>query len=219
MSIKKVIPILAIFGLLVSGIGFTPMAFAQTTNLALNKPATASSVESGTTFTANLAVDGSTTTRWSSAYSDPQWIYVDLQATTSISRVVLRWEAAYGKAYQIQTSPDASTWTTIYSTTTSDGGVDDLTGLSGSGRYVRMYGTVRALQWGYSLWEFEVYGTGGPTATNTPTRTNTPVGPTNTPTNTPLGPTNTPTNTPTRTNTPSPSTDLALNKPATASTT
>jgi|GEM_PF-813220 len=220
MNIKKVIPILAVFGLLLSSVGlYAPSVLAQTTNLALNKPATASSVESGTTFTANLAVDGSTTTRWSSAYSDPQWIYVDLQATTSISRVVLRWEAAYGKSYQIQTSPDASTWTTIYSTTTSDGGVDDLTGLSGSGRYVRMYGTVRALQWGYSLFEFEVYGTSGPTATNTPTRTNTPIGPTATRTNTPVGPTNTPTNTPTRTNTPSASTNLALNKPATASTT
>jgi len=26
--------------------------------------------------------------------------------------------------------------------------------ISGSGRYVRMYGTTRATQWGYSLWEF-----------------------------------------------------------------
>lgn len=176
-------------------------------NLALNKPATASSVESGTSFTANLAVDGNTGTRWSSAASDPQWIRVDLGSTTSISRVVLRWEAAYGKSYQIQTSNDDVNWTTIYSTTTGDGGVDDLTGLSGSGRYVRMYGTVRGTAWGYSLWELEVYGTGGPTATPTPTRTNTPVGPTNTPTNTSVGPTPTRTNTPvgptpTRTNTP-----------------
>src|SRR5205085_9219943 len=71
-------------------------------NLALNKPATASSVEPGTTLTANLAVDGSTTTRWSSDYVDPSWIQVDLGSTQSIQRVVLRWEAAYGKAYQIQ---------------------------------------------------------------------------------------------------------------------
>jgi hypothetical protein len=31
--------------------------------------------------------------------------------------------------------------------------------VSGSGRYVRMYGTQRATQYGYSLWEFQVYGT------------------------------------------------------------
>jgi len=48
-------------------------------------------------------------------------------------------------------------WTTIFSTTIGDGGIDDLTGLVGSGRYVRLNGTVRATQYGYSLWEFEVY--------------------------------------------------------------
>ncbi len=137
----------------------TPTATTPTTtNLALNRPATASSVESGTTFTANLAVDGSTGTRWSSNYSDPQWLQVDLGAVYSINRVVLNWEAAYGTAYQIQVSNDASTWMTIYSTTTGNGGIDDLAGLSGSGRYIRVYGTTRATQWGYSLWEFEVYG-------------------------------------------------------------
>jgi len=171
-------------------------------NLALNKPVTASSVESGTSFTANLAVDGNTGTRWASAYSDPQWIRVDLGSTSTISRVVLRWEAAYGKSYQIQTSNDDVNWTNIFSTTTGDGGVDDLTGLSGSGRYVRMFGTVRATVWGYSLWELEVYGTGGPTNTPgpSPTPTNTSVGPTATRTNTPVPPT------PTRTNTPVPPT-------------
>ena len=102
-------------------------------------------------------MDGSTTTRWSSAFSDPQWIRVDLSATHTVSRVVLNWEAAYGKAYQIQTSSDAVTWTTIFQTTTGAGGINDLT-VNGSGRYVRMYGTVRGTQWGYSLWEFQVYG-------------------------------------------------------------
>jgi hypothetical protein len=138
-----------------------------TTNLALNRPATASSSEAVGT-TANLAVDGNTTSRWSSAFSDPQWIYVDLGSTRTISRVVLNWEAAYATAYQIQTSNDAVTWTTIFSTTTGDGGIDDLA-VSGSGRYVRMYGTARATPYGYSLWEFEVYGSSGPTATATAT--------------------------------------------------
>ncbi|RPJ26099.1 MAG: discoidin domain-containing protein, partial [Chloroflexi bacterium] len=104
--------------------------------------------------------------------------------TQSICRVRLVWEAAYGTSYQIQVSNNATSWTTIYSTTTGNGGTDDLTGLSGSGRYVRMYGTARATGYGYSLWEFEVYsGSSGPTLT--PTRTHTPPGPTNTPTRTP----------------------------------
>jgi CxxC motif-containing protein (DUF1111 family) len=167
----------------------TAVAGCGSTNVALNKPATASSIENAGT-PASAAVDGSTTTRWSSAFSDPQWIYVDLSATQSICHVKLNWEAAYGKSYQIQTSPDATNWTTIYSTTTGDGGIDDLINLTGSGRYVRMNGTVRGSAFGYSLWEFEIYtGSGGPTAT--PTATNTATGPTNTPTKTntpvPLG--------------------------------
>ena len=103
------------------------------------------------------AVDGNTGTRWGSAYSDPQWITVDLGAAKAISRVRLSWETAYGRAYQVQVSNDNSTWTSIYSTTTGDGGVDDLT-VSGTGRYVRINGTQRATQWGYSLWELDIYG-------------------------------------------------------------
>jgi beta-glucosidase len=31
--------------------------------------------------------------------------------------------------------------------------------VTGTGRYIRMYGTARATQYGYSLWEFQVYPT------------------------------------------------------------
>jgi hypothetical protein len=127
------------------------------TLLSQGHPATASSSEN-TSFTASNAVDGNTGTRWSSAFSDPQWVQVDLGATHAISQVVLNWEAAYATAYQIQTSNDGSTWTTISSTTTGTGGVQTLN-VTGSGRYVRMNGTARATQYGYSLWEFGVYGT------------------------------------------------------------
>jgi beta-glucanase (GH16 family) len=145
------------------------------TLLSQGHPVVGSSVENAGTAATN-AVDGNTGTRWSSAFSDPQWIYVDLGATASISRVVLNWETAFGRAYQIQTSTNATTWTTIFSTTTGAGGVETLN-ISGSGRYVRMYGTTRATQYGYSLWEFQVYGSGGsstPTPTSAPRSTATP---------------------------------------------
>jgi endo-1,4-beta-D-glucanase Y/chitodextrinase len=129
-----------------------------TGNLALNKPATSSANES-TALGAALAVDGSATTRWASPFSDPQWLQVDLGASYAINRVVLSWETAYGSGYSIQVSSNGTNWTSIYSTTTGNGATDDLTGLSGTGRYVRLYGTARATAWGYSLWEFEVYGT------------------------------------------------------------
>ena len=127
----------------------------STTDAALNQPTTASSLENST-FTAGGATDGNTGTRWSSAFSDPQWLDVDLGSTQSICGVSLNWEAAYATAFQIQTSNDNSTWTTIYSTTTGTGGVQSLN-VTGSGRYIRMYGTARATQYGYSLWEFDVY--------------------------------------------------------------
>ncbi len=126
------------------------------TLLSQGHPATASSVQ-GAGYPAANAVDGNTATRWSSAFSDPQWLQVDLGATHTISQVVLNWEAAYGKAFQIQTSNDGTTWTTTYSTTTGTGGIQTLP-VTGTGRYVRMYGTQRATGYGYSLWEFQIYG-------------------------------------------------------------
>lgn len=125
--------------------------------LSQGHPATASSVENAT-FPASNAVDGNSGTRWSSAFSDPQWIQVDLGAVHSINRVVLNWETAYGRAFQLQTSNDGNTWSTFFTTTTGTGGVQDLT-VTGTGRFVRMLGTARGTQWGYSLWEFQVYGT------------------------------------------------------------
>jgi hypothetical protein len=130
-----------------------------TTNAALNHPATASSLENAS-FPASNAVDGNTGTRWSSAFSDPQWLQVDLGSSQSICQVTLNWEAAYATAFQIQTSPDAVNWTTIFSTTTGTGGIQTLS-VSGTGRYVRMYGTARATPYGYSLWEFGVSTTSG----------------------------------------------------------
>ena len=134
-------------------------ASAASTLLSQGKPATASSTESAAYPAAN-AVDGNTSTRWSSAFSDPQWLQVDLGASASVTQVVLNWEAAYATAFQIQTSPDGTTWTSIYSTTTGTGGIQTLN-VTGTGRYVRMYGTARATPYGYSLWEFQVYGSIG----------------------------------------------------------
>jgi fibronectin type 3 domain-containing protein len=124
--------------------------------LSQGHPATASSLE-GAGYPAADAVDGNTGTRWSSAFSDPQWLEVDLGATHTITQVTLNWENAYATAFQIQTSTDGTNWTTIYSTTTGAGGVQTIP-VTGSGRYVRMYGTQRATGYGYSLWEFQVVG-------------------------------------------------------------
>jgi len=125
--------------------------------LSQRHPVTASSVQ-GYPWAAANAVDGNPGTRWSSAWSDPQWLEVDLGATHAIRKVVLDWEwDAYATAFQIQVSVNGTTWTDIYSTTAGTGG-DQALQVSGTDRYVRMYGTHRVSGYGYSLWEFQVFG-------------------------------------------------------------
>jgi beta-galactosidase len=128
--------------------------------------ATASSVNG--TNTAAKAVDGNTSTRWESMQGhDPEWIYVDLGSMQPIGEVKLIWENAYAKAYQLQWSNDAMAWNTFENITNkTTNAADDYTGLSLNARYVRMYGTTRATQYGYSIYEFQVSaststGTGG----------------------------------------------------------
>ncbi|MER7276477.1 discoidin domain-containing protein [Dactylosporangium sp. NPDC000244] len=124
-------------------------------SLAQGRPATSSSVEvSG--FEPRYAVDGDSTTRWSSQYTDQEWLQVDLGETKTVKRIVLQWETAYGEGYEIQMSPDGEHWTTISSTTVGQGGTETLN-VSGTGRYIRMHGTQRGTQYGFSLWEFRAY--------------------------------------------------------------
>ncbi|MEU1493340.1 discoidin domain-containing protein [Streptomyces sp. NPDC005775] len=138
-------------------------AQAAPTLLSQGKSVTASSQEHYGTA-ASGAVDGDLGTRWSSAASDAQWLQVDLGSQVALSQVVLRWEAAYAKSYRIELSTDGTTWSTAYSTTTGAGGTETVA-VSGTARYVRMQGVTRATGYGYSLWEFQVYGGdgGGPT--------------------------------------------------------
>lgn len=131
---------------------------ATTTNLAVNKTATSSSNQDAS-LTPNNAVDGNATTRWSSQFTDPQWMMIDLGQSYNLNRVLLNWESAYGKGYNIQVSNDAVNWTDVYATTNGDGGIDDIFFTAVNARYVRMYGTQRAYSfYGYSLYEFQVYG-------------------------------------------------------------
>jgi len=126
-------------------------------NLALDQLAVASTSHSG--FPAANATDGNTGSRWSSQFSDSEWIYVDLGGVYTIRQIMLRWETAYARGYRLQISSDALAWSDVYSTTTGDGGVDDITlGAPVSGRYIQMLGTQRGTVYGYSLWEFEIYG-------------------------------------------------------------
>ena len=139
-------------------------------NIALNKPAVASSVYQG--YTAERAFDGSVSgtdasqSRWVSlrkkdntSLDDAQWIYVDLQDYYNLSKVVLNWEGACGKEYKIQVSTDGENWTDISHVTDGTAGIVTFTYDEDIiARYVKMQGIEPVGIYGYSLWEFEVYG-------------------------------------------------------------
>jgi beta-glucosidase len=134
-----------------------PAKYCGTQDLALDQPTTASSTQDVADYPASAATDGDPGSRWSSASSDPQWLKVDLGSAQQICRVGIDWEAAYAKSYKVQVSDNDSTWTTVYSTTTGTGG-DKTFAVSTTARYIRMYGTKRATQFGYSIFELDVYG-------------------------------------------------------------
>ncbi|MDH3268247.1 MAG: glycoside hydrolase family 3 C-terminal domain-containing protein [Ignavibacteria bacterium] len=126
-------------------------------NIALNKLVVVSSIE-GTGLEGENAVDGQRSTRWASQFSDPQFIYVDLESVTHIEQIDLIWETAFAEEYEIQISDNAIDWFSIDHITDGDGGMDRIF-TSSEGRYVRMYGIQRGTEWGYSIFEFEIYST------------------------------------------------------------
>jgi beta-glucosidase-like glycosyl hydrolase len=140
-----------------TGGGSGPTEYCGFQDLALDQPTTASSTQDATDYPASAATDGNPGSRWSSAAADPQWLEVDLGAQQQICSVGIIWETAYASAFQIQVSNDNATWTNVYSTTTGTGGSQTFS-VSATDRYIRVYATARATQWGDSIFEFDVYG-------------------------------------------------------------
>jgi hypothetical protein len=86
-------------------------------NLALAKPATASSFF-GEASVPGKAVDGDQTTRWANSANERPtmraWWAVDLGAEVEVDRVRIRWqEDAWPLNYRVEGSVDGQTWTTL----------------------------------------------------------------------------------------------------------
>jgi hypothetical protein len=140
-------------------------------NIALNKESTASSEyqnpKSQFILGSNYAFDGSVEnrgdafqSRWvSDRESNDEWIYVDLAGVYDIRSIILNWEGACGKEYKLQVSNDAYTWSDIAHVTDGKAGFKEFVfDETITGQYVRMQGIQPLTKYGYSLWEFEVYG-------------------------------------------------------------
>ena len=136
-------------------VSFPARRGTATPNLAAGRPVTATSNQ--LMYPATRAVDGNPGTRWSSSSSDNQSLRVDLGSAQPVGRVVLDWEAAYGRSYRIEVSGDGSNWRTVWSSTAGDGGKDTISFTPVTARYVRMTGLTRGTTYGFSLWEFEIY--------------------------------------------------------------
>ena len=137
--------------------------------------ATASSAERGD-LSAAAAIDRNDGTRWGSGFTDNEYLTLDFGASQLITRVRISWENAHASAYLLQVSDDLSNWTTIRSVENSGGGVEDITGLSGQGRYLRMQGVKRSGQYGYSIFEIQAF-TGTPATVPTEPPVTPPVTP------------------------------------------
>lgn len=103
-----------------------------------------------------LAMDGNINTRWSSSPSDPQWLKIDLEKTVEIAGLIIYWEAAFGKKYNVQLSPDDKTWKTVYETSEGDGNSDEIFFEKQTARFIKISGIERGTSWGYSIFEVKL---------------------------------------------------------------
>lgn len=125
-------------------------------NLGLKKKATASSSKGANT--ADMILDGTTDTRWQADNeADDEWIQVDLGSVQAVNAVTINWEAAYAAKYEIQVSTDGKEWTTVAK---ENGMVGEITSsfVATKARYVKMQGVSRGTQYGYSIYEIQVFG-------------------------------------------------------------
>ena len=102
------------------------------------------------------AVDGDLSTRWSSQFSDPQWLEIDIGVERNISGLVLNWEQAYAKAYDIYLSLDRKKWKKVYEIDNGNGGIDEIYFKETKARFIKIFGRKRKTEYGYSLWEVSI---------------------------------------------------------------
>lgn len=139
----------------------------QTTETSLTPTAAIASAFERGDLSAAAAIDHNDGTRWSSGFTDDQYLTLDFGKTVAINRVRIAWENAHATEYLLQVSDDNASWTTIKSVQNSQGGTEDWSGLAGQGRYLRMKGIKRSSQYGYSIFEIQAFS--GTPASPTPT--------------------------------------------------
>lgn len=125
-------------------------------NIAYKRTVEATSIESEK-YKAEYAVDADGNTRWSSENYDKQNFIVDLWGVRTVASVKIAWEAAYASQFQIQISTDNSSWETVYENYKAKGGTMIINFSPVKAQYVKIYCIKRATEYGFSIYEFEIY--------------------------------------------------------------
>lgn len=120
-------------------------------NAAVGKIAVASS------GSAAAAIDGNINTAWTSQAGDLQSIYTDLGGRYDVCRIILKWGNTFGKNFSLQSSDDAIHWKNLVAIS-GNTALENNYPLKVTARYIRMNGAAAGTSAGYSLNEFEIYG-------------------------------------------------------------
>jgi len=101
----------------------------------------ASSEQNAGHFAAANAVDFRQDTRWSSepTQSAPQWLRLDFGQRKFVSSLSITWETAFSPSYEIQASDDAVNWAVARKVTNDKAGVQTVSGLDLTARYLRIF--------------------------------------------------------------------------------
>ncbi len=129
-------------------------------NLALNKPAKASSEESSKNNFAKNAVDGKKATRWCANGAQPnEWLQVDLEKPTKINGVGLQWESEGTLyRYRVEGSADGTDWKVLVDQSKNGSKQHEHEFVANDIRFVKVtFLGSSSGSWG-SLWEVNVFG-------------------------------------------------------------
>ena len=148
----------------------------DTSNIALDKPVRTSGNRSDRKddhYKENSpeeAVDGYDDSRWGGLENqNDNWFEIDLEGIYEINHVMLKFERAYPKDFEIQVSRDRKSWTTtetVKGWTPSENADPNAKyqwnsniSYHGKARYIRINATsLKNKGWGLSIWEFVVKG-------------------------------------------------------------
>ena len=131
--------------------------FLPSVGLSAEVRITASSIEDDLVVPENV-LDGNMQSRWSSNFSDREWLKIDLGETKEISGLTIFWEDAYAASYEVQTSIDEESWKTVYKQNQGKGGYEDIEFEKVKARYIKLLFNKRATKWGYSIFEISIDG-------------------------------------------------------------